>query len=140
MGAILGKIKKTFKGNGSKQRNGYLTTTEFAKLCGVSRFTIINWAKQGRIKTIKTVGGHYRIPEMEALNLLKTYNQRNKDRSFDLEKNKRTKRKKVVGDEERRRCLAEDHEDNKGNGTGKNFLYNFGYGIGRGIHILKERR
>jgi excisionase family DNA binding protein len=140
MGAILDKVKRSFKGNESKQRNGYLTTTEFAKLCGVSRFTIINWAKQGRIKTIKTAGGHYRIPETEAINLLRTENKRNKDKSFGLEKKKRTKRKKVVRDEESRSCLTDNNGDNKGNGTGKNFLYSFGYGIGRGIHILKERR
>lgn len=140
MGAILGKIKKGLQGNGSKQRNGYLTTTEFARLCGVSRFTIINWAKQGRIKTIKTAGGHYRIPEAEALQLLRTNAQKNKDESFGLEENGRTRRKKAVGDEESRRCLTDEQEDNKGNGTRKNFLYNFGYGIGRGVHILKERR
>ncbi len=139
MGAILGKRKKSFKGNGSKPRSGYLTTTEFARLCGVSRFTIINWVKRGRIKAIKTAGGHYRIPETEALSLLRTYNE-NKDGTFGLEEDRRTKRHKTVEDEECRRCLTDEQEDKKGNEKRKNLLYNFGYGIGRGIHILKERR
>ncbi|MBW7989853.1 MAG: helix-turn-helix domain-containing protein [Planctomycetes bacterium] len=39
-----------------------MTTTELAKLCGVSRFTIINWINRGKIRTNKTVGGHSRIP------------------------------------------------------------------------------
>ena len=53
--------KGTVRGNESKRRSGYMTTTELARLCGVSRFTIINWTKQGRIKAIRTVGRHYRI-------------------------------------------------------------------------------
>ncbi|MFC1462025.1 helix-turn-helix domain-containing protein [Verrucomicrobiota bacterium] len=59
-----------------KQKNDaqseYVTTTELAALCGVSRFTIINWAEQGVIKCVKTVGGHRRILRSEALKVIKT--------------------------------------------------------------------
>ena len=55
MDAISGTRKKGIKGDGSKPRSGYLTTTEFAILCGVSRFTIINWAKKCKIKAMRTV-------------------------------------------------------------------------------------
>ncbi len=51
-------------------KKDYLTTTELAKLCGVSRFTVLNWIKQGKIDTIRTVGGKYRIPAVEAMSLL----------------------------------------------------------------------
>lgn len=46
-------------------QSDYITTTDLAALCGVSRFTIINWADQGVIKCAKTVGGHRRIPRSE---------------------------------------------------------------------------
>jgi len=57
--------KKTKLQNLTDTYGAYITTTEFAKLCGVSRFTIINWAKQGRIKSIMTAGKHRRIPISE---------------------------------------------------------------------------
>lgn len=50
----------------------YVTTTELAALCGVSRFTIINWTEQGVINCVKTVGGHRRILRSEALKIIKT--------------------------------------------------------------------
>ena len=48
----------------------YLTTTQLAELCGVSRFTILNWIKQGKINAIKTIGGKYRIGMVEAKSFL----------------------------------------------------------------------
>jgi len=50
----------------------YLTTTDLARLCGVSRFTIINWVNQGRINAVKTFGGHRRIPVREAISIFET--------------------------------------------------------------------
>jgi excisionase family DNA binding protein len=55
----------------------FITTTELAKLCGVSRFTVINWVKSGRIKTITTFGGHRRIPRSEVDSVLKVLNLAN---------------------------------------------------------------
>jgi excisionase family DNA binding protein len=56
-------------------RNDCLTTTELAKLCGVSRFTIINWVNQGKIRTMKTVGGHCRIPVSEAISFYENFHK-----------------------------------------------------------------
>lgn len=39
----------------------YLTTTQAAKICNVTRFTIANWVKRGKLKSNKTAGGHRRI-------------------------------------------------------------------------------
>lgn len=39
----------------------YLTTTQAAKLCNVTRFTIRNWINNGRLHASRTVGGHRRI-------------------------------------------------------------------------------
>lgn len=48
-----------------------MSSTELSQLCGVSRFTVINWINQGRIKSVKTVGGKNRIPVTEAMSFLK---------------------------------------------------------------------
>ena len=56
-------------------RKDCLTTTELAKLCGVSRFTIINWVNRGEIRTMKTVGGHCRIPVSEAISFYETFHK-----------------------------------------------------------------
>ena len=55
-----------------KLEKDYLSTTELAKLCGVSRFTIINWTNQGKINAFKTIGGKYRIPVAEAISFLES--------------------------------------------------------------------
>ncbi len=44
-----------------KMKDEYLTTTEAASICHVTRFTIANWEKCGKLKTHKTGGGHRRI-------------------------------------------------------------------------------
>jgi len=44
-------LKETITKNKINLRKDCLTTTELAKLCGVSRFTIINWVNQGKIRT-----------------------------------------------------------------------------------------
>lgn len=49
-----------------------MTTTELAKFCGVSRFTILNWIEKGKINTIRTVGGRHRIPVAEAISFMET--------------------------------------------------------------------
>jgi len=56
--------------NKIKLEKDYLSTTELAKLCGVSRFTIINWTNQGKINAFRTIGGKYRIPVTEAISFL----------------------------------------------------------------------
>lgn len=39
----------------------YLTTTQAAQMCDVTRFTIANWVKKGKLKSSRTAGGHRRI-------------------------------------------------------------------------------
>jgi len=140
MGTTSGTRKENVKGDGSKPRSGYLTTTELARLCGVSRFTVINWAKRGKIKAIRTAGRHYRIPASEASSLLRIFDEKKKPGASDLEENWRTEKEKTAGGEECRNCLPDDQKNKHQKGKKKKLLYNFGYGIGRGVHILKERR
>jgi len=49
----------------------YLTTSEVAKICHVTRFTVLNWVKKHKLESTATLGGHQRIPRKAVLNLLK---------------------------------------------------------------------
>ncbi|NQT02055.1 MAG: helix-turn-helix domain-containing protein [Planctomycetes bacterium] len=132
--------KKMTMNDGSKPRSGYMTTTELATLCGVSRFTIINWAKHGRIKTIRTVGRHYRIPVSEALSLLRSFGEKKKASSSDSGGHCRKQTPTTNGDEECGNCLTGNEKINKQiKAKKKKVLYAFGYGVGRGVHALKGR-
>ena len=51
----------------------YYSTVEVAKLCSVTRFSVINWAKQGILKSTKTPGGHRRIHRVDLITFIKTY-------------------------------------------------------------------
>jgi len=65
-------------GNKTEFEKSFLTTTQVAKRCNVSRFTVLKWVKQGRIKAIKLLSGHYRIPESEVksfVDFVKTLSQ-----------------------------------------------------------------
>jgi len=131
--------KGVLRGNESKRRSGYMTTTELARLCGVSRFTIINWIKRGRIKAIRTVGRHYRIPVSEALSLLRTFEEEKKASSSGLNEPCRQQMPTTNGDEERGKCLTSNEKNKQVKAKKKNVLYAFGYGVGRGVHVLKGR-
>ncbi len=131
--------KINLRSNGIKDRSGYMTTTELSRLCGVSRFTIINWIKRGRIKVIKTVGNHYRIPESEALSLLNTIEEKKdapKNISEDQGKQQKNKLKTGL---KCRICLTRNKKDRRDKPKKKNVLYAFGYGVGRSVHALKGR-
>jgi excisionase family DNA binding protein len=43
----------------------FLTTTEAAKLLSVSPDTVLKWVKAGKVKSHRTLGGHFRIPVSE---------------------------------------------------------------------------
>jgi excisionase family DNA binding protein len=116
-----------------------MTTTELARLCGVSRFTIINWIKRGRIKAIRTVGRHYRIPVSEALSLLRTFEEKEKASPSGSGEHLRQQTPTTNGDEERGKCLTGNEENKEAKAKKKNVLYAFGYGVGRGVHVLKGR-
>jgi excisionase family DNA binding protein len=139
MSVITVSRKKTIKGNKSKMPSDYMTTTELSKLCGVSRFTIINWVKQGRIKANRTVGKHFRISSSEALSLLKTFEGKKKTSSTDLKELCRQKVLKTNVDEECGKCLTGSQKKRQVKPKKKRVLYAFGYGVGRGLHVLKGR-
>lgn len=52
--------------------NKYLTTSDAAKLCNVTRFTIRNWIISGKLKSTKTAGGHRRILREDVMEFLNT--------------------------------------------------------------------
>ncbi len=123
----------------SKQRSGYMTTTELSRHCGVSRFTIINWVKQGKIKAKRTIGKHYRIPVSEALTLLRTFGKKEKPSSFTLKEPYRQHVPTTNSDEECGNCVTSSEKNKQVKTKKKNVLYAFGYGVGRGVHVLKGR-
>jgi excisionase family DNA binding protein len=140
MSVITVAVKETVKKGEGKRRSGYMTTTELARLCGVSRFTIINWVKQGKIKVIWTAGRHCRIPVSEALSLLKTFGKKKKLSSPDLKESCRQQVSTINGDEECGNCLTGNEKNKQVKAKKKNVLYAFGYGVGRSVHVLKGRK
>ena len=170
----------------------FLSTSELAKLCGVSRFSIINWVKQGKINTLKTVGGKHRIPVAEAIEFLENMHcQSSNETESDLVPDalghcweyprktncdNRCKSCLIYGREVdycfivvkqfgkvvincKGDCLrceyfgeffgfygadSQDREqfdenDKKIAIAKRNFLYNFAYGVGRGVQGLKKK-
>ena len=51
----------------------YLTTSEAAKICHVTRFTVLNWVKKHKLESTSTLGGHQRIPRKAVLDLIKKH-------------------------------------------------------------------
>ena len=51
----------------------YYSTVEAAKICNVTRFSIINWTDKGLMRTRKTPGGHRRIYHEDLRAFIKTY-------------------------------------------------------------------
>ncbi|MBF0252836.1 MAG: excisionase family DNA-binding protein [Candidatus Omnitrophica bacterium] len=54
-------MKEIEKNNENNNDDKYLTTSQAAKFCNVTRFTIRNWAIEGKLKFKQTGGGHRRI-------------------------------------------------------------------------------
>ena len=46
----------------SVRQNEYLTTAQASKYLNVTRFTVLNWIKSGKLQSASTFGGHSRIP------------------------------------------------------------------------------
>lgn len=139
MGALSVERKKYLRGNNIKDRSGYMTTTELSKLCGVSRFTIINWIKRGRIRVIKTVGNHNRIPESEALSLLDIIEKKQQTQTSTSEYQFKQQKKKTKRRLKRGICSTRNKKDSRDKSKKNNVLYAFGYGVGRSVHALKGR-
>ena len=53
-----------------KLEKEFYRTGEVAKMLGVAITTVSYWCKIGKVKAIKTAGGHYRIPREEVERLL----------------------------------------------------------------------
>ncbi len=140
MSAITIPGKKVVGHDINRAQSGYMTTTDVARLCGVSRFTIINWAKEGKIKTIRTVGRHHRIRESEALSLLRSLGEKRRVSSPSPEGNGRQKKPAAKSNDECGNCLKSNKEDKCTRAKNKNVLHSICYTFGRGAHILKERR
>ena len=192
MSAISTVSKDGMTGDETKPQKNYLTTTEFARLCGVSRFTIRNWIKQRKIKAVRTVGRQYRIPVSEAISFLETMHLEafHKDESGLTPGSLRhcwEYPKKTNCDKKCRDCLIHgrdidycfivvrqfgkgvirckgdclncgyfeeffsfyrkrtqleepyDKKSKKATKEKKNFMYNFAYGVGRGVNVLKRK-
>lgn len=56
----------------------FYTTSQFAELFGVTRFTIRNWVDLGKIKSVTTKGGHRRIPRSEVVSFFRMREGMNK--------------------------------------------------------------
>jgi two-component system OmpR family response regulator len=50
-----------------------ITTGQAAEYCHVTRATVVNWIKKGKLKAYTTPGGHFRIPVPDFLAFLKSY-------------------------------------------------------------------
>lgn len=91
----------------------YLTTTQAAKICGVTRFTIANWEKTRKLKSSKTAGGHRRILKKDLMNFIKKnhiskFNQSDFNDSIALKSSPdKRERKERKGD--RRKTLSCEH-------------------------------
>ena len=48
----------------------YLTTSDASEICGVTRFTILNWINSRNLKSFKTAGGHKRILREDLMKFL----------------------------------------------------------------------
>ncbi len=58
---------------GDVRMQEYYSTADAAKICGVTRFSVINWTNKGILKTTKTPGGHRRICRADLGAFIKTY-------------------------------------------------------------------
>ncbi len=50
----------------------YMTTSQAARLLSVSPDTVLKWVRAGKVKSYRTLGGHFRIPITELENLAST--------------------------------------------------------------------
>lgn len=53
----------------SKRPSGFLTATQTAELFGVTPRTVVRWAKDGRLASVRTLGGHRRFRRADVAEL-----------------------------------------------------------------------
>lgn len=49
----------------------YFSTNDIARMCSVTRQTVINWIKRGKLKAVSTPGGHRRVGREELLDFFR---------------------------------------------------------------------
>lgn len=62
-----------------KRASKHLRLQEARRLIGISYPTLKQWIYRGKIKAMKTAGGHYRIPESEVARLCRVKNVSDSD-------------------------------------------------------------
>jgi len=83
----------------------YYSTAEAAKICNVSRGSIVRWIREGRLNASETFGGHHRVSREELIGVLKKLNMPIPD-SLKIETSKESSEKiLIVDDDESIRCL-----------------------------------
>jgi len=58
----------------SKEIKPYLSTGEVARICHMSRATVFNWVKDGKLKASRVPGGRYNIFRRDFLSFMKKSN------------------------------------------------------------------
>jgi excisionase family DNA binding protein len=56
------------------RRNPRLTSRDIASYCQVSKSTVLEWIKSGRLKAFRLPSGHYRIDKKEFREFLERWN------------------------------------------------------------------
>ena len=69
----------------------YLTTAEASEYLNVTRFTVLNWIKSGKLQSASTFGGHSRIPRGVVKAALKQIQTTNRSISTPIQAPKTTK-------------------------------------------------
>jgi len=72
--------KKHHAGN-----NIWLTSSDVAEYCQVSRNTVLSWIKSKKLKAFNLPSGHYRIEKEDFIDFLKDYNIPIKELLFSTE-------------------------------------------------------
>ena len=57
-----------------KKSNIRLTSSDIAAYCQVSKSTVLEWIKSGRLKAFSLPSGHYRIDKKDFREFLETWN------------------------------------------------------------------
>lgn len=62
-----------------KDRQGarYVTTGELGRACGVTASAVKKWIRQGKVRAIRTPGGHFRIPVEEIIRITRAHGDQN---------------------------------------------------------------
>jgi excisionase family DNA binding protein len=79
----------------------YFRTTEVARFFNVTKVTVIDWIKKGRLLAYETLGGHHRILREDLINLIKKKGIPTPDELKSLEELKADKYRILIVDDEK---------------------------------------